>query len=192
MKYLSDQSPIISKARAFAISAHGGIRQQRKYTDEPYIVHPRAVARMVEGYGASDHAIAAAWLHDVVEDTPARHQTIFEQFGEEVAKLVFFVTDVSVAQDGNRHIRKALDRFFVASGPSESKLIKLCDLMDNTKTIVRYDPTFAAVYIPEKEAIVNEIAKAGYDDLLLKPLSDARDMIERAKAELSARKKMGV
>ena len=66
---------IITQALTFAYNAHKLIDQRRKYTDEPYIVHPIAVADIVEQYGGSENQIAAALLHDVVEDTP---YSIFE------------------------------------------------------------------------------------------------------------------
>ncbi len=56
----------IASAEEWATELHEG--QFRKYTSEPYIVHPRAVARLVADHGGSPDMVAAAWLHDVVED----------------------------------------------------------------------------------------------------------------------------
>lgn len=58
---------LIADAAAFAAQAHAG--QVRKYTGEPYIRHPEAVAKLVQASGGDTAMVAAAWLHDTVEDT---------------------------------------------------------------------------------------------------------------------------
>ena len=60
-------SNICYRAYGFAACAHK--EQKRKYTGEPYIIHPVAVANMVSDYEGSDNAISAALMHDVLEDT---------------------------------------------------------------------------------------------------------------------------
>ena len=62
-------SDIIQKALLFATEAHG--KQVRKYTGEPYIVHPVEVMSIVKSVVSDEEVLAAALLHDVVEDTPA-------------------------------------------------------------------------------------------------------------------------
>jgi (p)ppGpp synthase/HD superfamily hydrolase len=57
------------KARLFAKAAHAAVGQMRKYTDEPYIVHPVEVAGIVRYWGGTDTMCVAALLHDVLEDT---------------------------------------------------------------------------------------------------------------------------
>ena len=105
---------IIEKARVFATAAHASAAQLRKYTMEPYIVHPREVAGIVSQHGGSDAQVAAAWLHDVVEDTGVTIEIIKAEFGEEVADLVGWLTDVSRPEQGNRATRKAIDRAHTA------------------------------------------------------------------------------
>ena len=63
-------SDVVIRAAEFARRAHASIDQRRKYTHAPYIVHPKAVADIVAGVTDDPAMIAAAWLHDVVEDTP--------------------------------------------------------------------------------------------------------------------------
>ena len=53
----------------FATAAHAAIGQKRKYSGDDYIVHPARVASIVTRHGGTDEMIAAAWLHDTVEDT---------------------------------------------------------------------------------------------------------------------------
>ena len=64
--------PLVIKADTFADLSHSG--QVRKYTGEPYIVHPREVATLVSTVAHTPEMLAAALLHDVVEDTPATTQ----------------------------------------------------------------------------------------------------------------------
>lgn len=84
-----------ARAHAFATDAHGDIDQRRKYTGEPYIVHPIAVAELVRSVPHTPEMIAAALLHDVVEDTPVTIEGIETEFGARVAELVGWLTDVS-------------------------------------------------------------------------------------------------
>ena len=62
---------LIDDAKKFATFHHGAIDQRRKYTNEKYIVHPAAVAKLVASVGGTPSLIASAWLHDCIEDTNA-------------------------------------------------------------------------------------------------------------------------
>lgn len=148
------------RALAFASKAHGSIDQRRKYTGEPYIVHPRAVAEIVRSVPHTAEMIAAAYLHDVVEDTPVTINEIETQFGPVVAELVGWLTDVSKPSDGNRRKRKHLDVLHTAKAPPYAKTIKLADLIDNTKSIAKHDPGFWQVYRREKLALL-DVLKEG-------------------------------
>ena len=81
-------SDLVERAREFATSAHQRIGRQRKYSKLPYHVHLEAVAKLVAGVSDDQEVIAAAWLHDTVEDTPATLGDIEENFGVSVADLV--------------------------------------------------------------------------------------------------------
>ncbi len=93
---------IVERARIFATAAHTAVAQLRKYTHEPYIVHPAEVAKIVSTVPHTPQMLAAAWLHDVVEDTGVTLETIRAEFGDEVATLVGWLTDVSRPEQGNR------------------------------------------------------------------------------------------
>lgn len=136
----------------FANVAHSG--QVRKYTNEPYIVHPVAVAESVWAYGGSVNQLIAALLHDVVEDTDTTIEQIAYYFGDDVAGLVADLTDVSTADDGNRQARKDLDFQHTKAASDDAKFIKLADLMDNTKSIVEHDKQFAKTYLREKSRLL--------------------------------------
>jgi (p)ppGpp synthase/HD superfamily hydrolase len=153
-------SDLEARAMQFATLAHGEINQKRRYTDESYIVHPAAVVQLVSTVAHTHEMLAAAWLHDVVEDTKTTLDEIHRVFGFGVATLVEMVTDVSKPSDGNRKERKRLDRMHLAIASAEAKTIKLADLIDNSFSIMKYDPDFAKVYIPEKRLLL-EILREG-------------------------------
>jgi (p)ppGpp synthase/HD superfamily hydrolase len=86
---------LVTFAQAFAMGAHYGIDQRRKYTDEPYIVHPAEVVQILRSVGASDEELAAGWLHDVPEDTDTPLPVIFNVFGAGVGVIVEGMTDAA-------------------------------------------------------------------------------------------------
>jgi len=150
---------LVEKARVFATAAHASAAQLRKYTNEPYIVHPREVARIVGTVPHSYEMLAAAWLHDVVEDTGVTLEVIREEFGDDVATLVGWLTDVSRPEQGNRATRKAIDRAHTAMAPADAQTIKLADLISNCTSIVEHDATFAKTYLEEKRLLLEVLTK---------------------------------
>ncbi|WP_440616938.1 HD domain-containing protein [Cysteiniphilum sp. 6C5] len=153
----------VAKADNFAASKHNG--QLRKYTGEPYIVHPRAVKALVGQVDHTEEMLIASLLHDTVEDTDTTLSEIEASFGKEVAELVYWLTDVSQPDDGNRAIRKALDRAHISKAPPAAKTIKIADLIDNSKSIFQYDKQFGKVYFKEKILLL-EVLKEGDQTLL--------------------------
>lgn len=166
-----DAASLERRALAFATAAHGSIDQRRKYTGEPYIVHPITVAEIVRTVPHDGPMIAAALLHDVVEDTPVTIEEILNEFGREVGELVDWLTDVSRPADGNRRKRKHLDLLHTAKATPAAKTIKLADLIDNTRTIAKYDPSFWRVYKREKIALLG-VLKEG-DSMLWRRAAEA-------------------
>ena len=150
---------IISKAAQVAERAHASIDQRRKYTNEPYIVHPRSVAAIVSSVTVEASMICAAWLHDVVEDTPVSLDEIKVEFGVTVADLVDELTDVSRPTDGKRATRVAIDRAHTAQASPQGKTIKLADVIDNLSGIERADIHFARKYIREKEHLLDVLGE---------------------------------
>lgn len=146
------------KALDFATKAHG--EQKRKYTNDPYIVHPIEVADIVAEYLDREDAYIAALLHDVVEDTDVTLEDIQQAFGPIVAEHVYYLTDISVLSDGNRATRKEIDRKHVASGGPIPQTIKVADLISNTRSIVGHDPSFAKVYLKEKKLLLDSLVLA--------------------------------
>lgn len=146
--------PLVIKARDFASDAHGRHGQIRRYTNEAYIVHPQAVVETVSGVLEEPEALAAAWLHDVVEDTDVELSEIELHFGEQVALLVDQLTTGPHPPSMSRAQRKQKDRQQLGAACQIAKTIKLADIIDNTHTIADRDPEFAALYLPEKKSML--------------------------------------
>jgi len=155
---------LFERALVLATVAHRD--QKRKYTNEPYIVHPIAVAQIVNEVKIGDHAVtgdelcAAAVLHDVIEDCGVTALQIEIICNKVVAELVLEVTDVSTKADGNRRVRKAKDLRHLAGSSWAGATIKLADLIHNTQTITVHDKDFAVVYMREKADLL-EVLKHG-------------------------------
>ena len=125
---------MIQKAYELANNAHNGVCRR---SGEPYICHPLAVARLVLDLGMDSESIAAALLHDVVEDTPTTLDDLKAAFGEEVALLVDGVTKLTKIQFSNieelqaENLRKML---LAMSRDVRVMIIKLCDRLHNMRT----------------------------------------------------------
>lgn len=188
---------LLSEAVAFATEKHAG--QTRKYTGEPYINHPLAVAAIVGLFlPGNEEAQAAAVLHDVVEDCGVTVADIANRFGVRVSSLVLLCSsfcnspDLGLANGAeagrrmlagfNRATRKAIDARWYATGDLVAQTIKVCDLIENTNSIVMYDPKFASVYLGEKRALLGLLDRA-----LPQALSFAYNQILIASAILGAR-----
>jgi (p)ppGpp synthase/HD superfamily hydrolase len=151
---------LIKKAAMFADERHAG--QKRMFTGEPYIVHPLAVADLVEASGASEAVIAAAVLHDVIEDCGVSEAELAEMFGSEVAGLVNEVTNqFSSSKSGlPRSERKAMERARLAGISANGQSIKVADIIDNCSSVAERSPEFASSYLPEKAAQLAVLVKA--------------------------------
>lgn len=167
-------SKLVAAAAKFAQKAHSG--QTRKYDGEPYWTHLNEVAELCRWAGLRDEVIAAAWLHDTIEDTPVTFEDIENKFGRVVADLVLEVTDQSKPGDGNRAVRKEIDRKHVANASPDGQSIKLADLTSNTRSIVSRDPNFARLYLVEKERMLPALTKGSSKlfELANKTLADAK------------------
>jgi (p)ppGpp synthase/HD superfamily hydrolase len=150
------QSPLVSQALAYASKAHGSINHVRKYTDEPYINHTIEVMEIVSQVPHTAEMLAAALLHDTIEDTCVTQQDIEREFGPSVAKLVMELTDQ--CHEGNRAARKSAEAARLAKVSCEAQTIKLADLISNTRSIVHHDPGFAKVYLREKAQLLAVMA----------------------------------
>ncbi len=156
MTYWNSKKDEIARSIQFCKDGHNSIKQVRKYTGEAYYHHPMEVMDLVIDNMANVtlEVLQAALFHDLVEDTPITLEDITREFGPKVAELVEMLTDKSNPSDGNRKQRKAIDLHHTSQANYEAKTIKLCDLISNTRSIVKYDKDFAKVYLKEKEKLM--------------------------------------
>jgi (p)ppGpp synthase/HD superfamily hydrolase len=147
----------LKQAEQFARQAHGSINQKRK-SGEDYIVHPLAVRDIIKTVVTDEEMIAAALLHDVLEDVyPLNnyysYDTIRKLFGEHVAVLVLELTNIYTKARFphlNRRQRKHLENERVAKTSPKAKTIKLADIIHNLQTVHNIG-NFAEIYIAEKK-----------------------------------------
>lgn len=153
---------------AFADKAHGS--QMRKYTPARYIVHPIRVMELCEQYTQELPILAAAILHDVLEDTPTSKEEIKNFLlsvmtpaeADQTIALVIELTDVYVKDaytQWNRHKRKTKELERLEQTSADSQTIKYADIIDNCKEIVKQDPEFANVFLKECNAVLKKLNK---------------------------------
>ena len=155
---------IIEHAANYAKAAHESIDQRRKFTNSPYIVHPRAVAEIVASVTDDSEMICAAWLHDVVEDTPRTIEQIADEFGEQIATLVDELTNIATDSQGNRAKRAEINRTHTGGISRRAKTIKLADVIDNLTGIVNnetgnMDTEWAEEYVSEKALLLTVLSE---------------------------------
>lgn len=163
------------RAKAFATYWHGSIGQVRGHSGLPYILHPAAVSGIVRAVTDDEELLAAAWLHDVVEDTPCTLADIETEFGPVVAELVENLTNVSQKSDGSRAVRIAIDRAHTAKASPRAKTVKLADVIDNIGTIHECPRNFALLYTREKRELL-KVLKEGHPVLYRR----AEEVLRRA------------
>ena len=182
--YTEDESmDIIAKAEQFAQEAHKD--HKRKYTGEPYYVHLDEVRNIVKQAGGSVNQQCAALLHDTVEDTSVTPADVTREFGPQIAKLVVELTDVSKPEDGNRKVRKGIDRDKLAGVSAEAQTVKYADLISNGRDIGKNDPKFAKVYHAEKADLLRVMknGKASLRKEAINMLPDELKAIANSKVE---------
>lgn len=129
---------ILDKAITFAVQAHSGTT--RKGTQTPYIVHPMEAAAIASSMTDDVEVIAAAVLHDVVEDTPYTQTEVEEHFGKRIASLVASNSedkreDRPAAETWKERKQETIDHLMTAS--REEKILALSDKLSNLRSIYR-------------------------------------------------------
>lgn len=129
---------LLDRAIIFAVKAHAGTERRGK--GFPYIVHPMEAVEIVATITPNQELLAAAALHDTVEDTDVTIEQIRAEFGERIASLVTSETDVVFegrSESDSWHDRKqaAIDR--LAKVSREAKIVALGDKLSNMRAIAR-------------------------------------------------------
>ncbi len=144
----------LAKVYTFAATAHAG--ELRKGSGQPYIAHPEAVAQILREIGVDDPTIlAAALLHDVVENSPVALADIAARFGEDVAGLVAELTRPPETHEKRDAFRRYLDRL-----SPRALLIKLADRIENLRGLrfIHDDPAFVRNYLDETRELFPPLA----------------------------------
>jgi (p)ppGpp synthase/HD superfamily hydrolase len=151
------QDPKVLQALELATEFHKG--QLRKYTGCDYIVHPIEVAQIVSTVSDNVDLICACLLHDTLEDTALQLEHLIAHMGPNVARIVVEVTDVSRPEDGNRRVRKAIDKAHLAKASPEGQTLKLADSLSNCQSFLKHDPHYAVFYLAEKRDLLRVLTK---------------------------------
>lgn len=133
--FSAQQAAVLDKVLAYAERMHDG---QKRDSGEPYITHPIAVANTLLDLGLDYHTIAAALLHDCIEDTPATENEIRSLFGNEICELVLGVTKLDKIKFRSKEEEQAENfrrMFFAMAKDIRVILIKLADRLHNMRTI---------------------------------------------------------
>ncbi|MDR1530499.1 MAG: bifunctional (p)ppGpp synthetase/guanosine-3',5'-bis(diphosphate) 3'-pyrophosphohydrolase [Burkholderiales bacterium] len=189
-QYLPDDDvTLVERAFRFAEKAHEG---QRRLSGDPYITHPLAVASTLAGWQLDAQALAAALLHDVLEDTGARKEKLNEEFGSVVAELVSAVSKLdklefsSYKEAQAENFRKML---LAMARDVRVILIKLADRFHNMQTLesIRLDKRQRIaretydIYVPLAYRLGLYALRQGLLDLSFQNLRPARHrVIEQA------------
>ena len=179
---------LLNTIRDYADNAHG--TQMRKYTPERYIVHPVRVMETCRQYDPRLPILAAALLHDVLEDTPVTeaemrdflHSVMEAADADKTLELVIDLTDVYVKEaypQWNRRVRKDRETERIALTSPDSHTIKYADIIDNCPELAKHDRGFAPRFL--KECLANlKVADKGNPELYRQAL----EMVRSALAEL--------
>lgn len=149
---------LIRNAARLAHQCHAG---QTRRGGKPYIEHPHRVADMVmlmdeDGPLITDSMIAAAWLHDVYEDCDIEPQYLIDVTHPAVNKYVRELTNVYVKKEYsefNRMARKTAEAHRLSQASPQAQVIKLCDRIDNLKTIHKKGKKFSLFYANESDLL---------------------------------------
>ena len=148
-RWPKSSADLLVRAYEAALAAHQG---QRRKSGEPYILHPVAVASVVAEMGLDDVSIAAALLHDAVEDTGIELLEIRAEFGDDVAAIVDGVTKLDRVRFATKQAQQAatLRKMLVAMARDlRVLLIKLADRLHNMRTL-------GALQLTKQEQIARE------------------------------------
>ncbi len=148
---------LLDRAIVFAVKAHHNTERRGK--GFPYIVHPMEAVEVVATISPDQELLAAAALHDTIEDTDVTVEQICAEFGDRVANLVHaesdrFVEGLSEAESWRDRKQEAIDR--LAAAPHDAKIVALGDKLSNMRAIwrdyqVKGDELWKIFHVTDKE-----------------------------------------
>ena len=195
-QYSQKDIDILEQAFEYAKNRHSG---QYRVSEEPYIIHPMEVVKILIGLRADVHTLMAGFLHDILEDTDAQPEELKELFGEDVLNLVQGVTKLGKLQFKSTEERQAENfrRMFIAMASDvRIILLKLADRLHNMRTLNYMAPAKQQKIAQETLDIFAPLAnrlgvgkiKAELEDLSLKYLQpdkyyEIAQLVSQKKAE---------
>ena len=135
-KYLD--TDLLDRAIVFAVQAHHNTERRGK--GFPYIVHPLEAVEIVSTITSDQELLAAAALHDTIEDTDITVEQLREQFGERIASLVYAESDQfteGVSEEDSWHDRKQAAITRLAAASHDAKIVAMGDKLSNMRAIWR-------------------------------------------------------
>lgn len=180
---------LLDTIQEFADKAHD--KQKRKYTGERYIAHPIRVMNICRQYTEDHTILAAALLHDVLEDTPVtklKMKTFLDsnmeiKAAEKTLNLVVALTDVYTKEKFpwlNRNRRRMKETQRLGTIPGDAQTVKYADIIDNSIDITKNDPDFATVYLKECMNILRNMT-SGILELYAKAMQTVDENMRRLK-----------
>lgn len=178
----------LKEIRDFAAKAHG--EQKRKYTGDPYIVHPERVMNICREHTRKGPILAAALLHDVLEDTQTTKDEIFEfltqvmgyNSAQKTVHLVQELTDEYEKENypnWNRAKRKHMESERLSKVSAEAQTVKYADITDNALEIVKEDPGFSRKYLQECKTMLLKMTK-GHEKLRYQALKVVEENLKKS------------
>lgn len=147
---------IILKAARLAAQAHQG--QFRKGSSIPYFTHlARVAGRVASLEGSTPEMVAAAYLHDILEDTDLEPRDLEREFPSPVPEYVKALTCIPPGPGLNRETREAQYFERLKNSVWPVRVIKLCDRLDNLMDAEKLDPDFLGLYIEESEKLLRAL-----------------------------------
>lgn len=159
---------IIEAVKTFTDNAHG--EQKRRYSEERYIVHPVRVMELCRKHTDDVTTLAAALMHDVLEDTPVTEEEMLsflntimaETEAQRTLSLVIDLTDVYIKADYpemNRKKRKVMEADRLSKIAPDAQTIKYADIIDNAWDFAVNDKDFAVVFAGECLRVLQKMDK---------------------------------
>lgn len=181
---------VLQSIRDYADQAHGA--QTRKYTPDRYIVHPVRVMEICREHINDTAVLAAALLHDVLEDTPVTKEQLGDflvtvmdsRTANRTLQLVVELTDVYVKKNfphWNRRKRKAKEEVRMEKTSVAAQTVKYADIIDNCTYIVQHDPDFAHTFLHECKSLLKKMNK-GNARLLERAIMTVNDELQQLAA----------
>ncbi|MBR6354451.1 MAG: bifunctional (p)ppGpp synthetase/guanosine-3',5'-bis(diphosphate) 3'-pyrophosphohydrolase [Paludibacteraceae bacterium] len=135
-KYMD--STLLDRAIVFAVEAHRNTERHGK--GFPYIVHPMEAVEIVATITNDQELLAAAILHDTIEDTDVTYEQLKREFGDRIADIVYAESDrfvEGVSEENSWHARKQAAITRLAEAPHDAKVVAMGDKLSNMRAIAR-------------------------------------------------------